>query len=672
MGDRDLAVLLQSIRRTAAEVGGVSDSELLQRFVASRDEAAFELLLWRHAGLVFGVCRRVLRDVHDAEDAFQATMLILARRAGRIRKQDALAGWLYKVAYHTSLTLRGKRARRLAQERRLAADVAAPSSLADAAEDQEIQAMLSHEVSRLPERLRSLIVLCYLEGKTVDQAAAQLGCPRGTAASRLARARARLRIRLTRRGLALTAGLAVLPQAGAAPQPAHLISTLLPCVLGSSRAVPGEPTLSQSVVTLANEVLKTMFWQKLRITTILIAVAGVLLAGGGVAVHLRAGSGAEPADIAAGENPKLSQQGQPVVKEQPPDNVGVKSVKVSKPQRREYVPHNDYIGRLEALRTVEVRASVGGRLEKINFKPGAEVKRGDVLFEVDPAACRVAVEKAEASLESADVDKKFRNSQLSRARQQMQNRAIGQEAYEQIMADVATAEAKWKNAKANLDQARANLAATKITATVDGVIGRVNVELGTFVFEEGGRSALLATITSVDPIRLSFDMDEASLLRYRRLQRAGDVKGTGTSLSMALLDEKDFARAGVLESFDVRIDPKSGTIRVSGTFPNHDRLLLPGMSARVRMPFGKPRPVMQIPPKALMGQEGTYWIYVVNKSNTIERRFIKNIFAYDGIILVEEGLQADDLVVVEELNGISLGDKVKPERISEPGPKSNK
>ena len=109
MGDRDLAALLQSIRRTAAEVGGVSDAELLQRFVATRDEAAFELLLWRHAGLVFGVCRRVLHDVRDAEDAFQATMLILARRGGRIHKQDALAGWLYKVAYHTSLTLRGKR-----------------------------------------------------------------------------------------------------------------------------------------------------------------------------------------------------------------------------------------------------------------------------------------------------------------------------------------------------------------------------------------------------------------------------------------------------------------------------------------------------------------------------------------------------------------------------------
>ncbi|HEV3080684.1 MAG TPA: efflux RND transporter periplasmic adaptor subunit [Gemmataceae bacterium] len=671
MGDRDLAVLLQSIRRTAAEVGGLSDAELLQRFVATRDEAAFELLLWRHAGLVFGVCRRVLRDVHDAEDAFQATMLILARRAGRIHKQDALAGWLYKVAYHTSLTLRGKRAQRMAQERRLTADVAAPSSLADAAEDQELQAVLSLEVSRLPERLRSLIVLCYLEGKTVDEAAVQLGCPRGTAASRLARARVRLRLRLTRRGLALAVGLAMLQQAGAARQPAHLISTLLARVLGSSRALAGEPALSQSVVTLANEVLKTMFWQKLRITTILMAVAGVLLAGGGVAVHLRAGSGAEPPDIAAGENPKLSQQDQPV--EQPPDNVGVKSVKVSKPQRREYVPHNDYMGRLEALRTVEVRASVGGRLEKINFKPGRKVKKWDVLFEVDPAPYRVALDKAEAAFESAEADKGHRNAQLQRARQRTANMSISPEDYEQLAADAAVAEAKWKIAKANLHQAGANLAATKITATVDGVIGGMNVEPGAFVLEEGGRSVLLATITSVDWIRLSFDMDEASFLRYRRLQHAGEVKGIGSPIAMELMDEKGFARVGTLESFDVRIDPKTGTIRVSATFPNDDRLLLPGMSARVRMPFGKPRPVLQIPLKAPMGQDkGKYWIYVVNKSNTIERRFIKDIFGYDSMKFVDEGLQADDLVVVEELKGISLGDKVKPERISEPGPKSNK
>jgi RND family efflux transporter MFP subunit len=554
----------------------------------------------------------------------------------------------------------------MAQERRLTADVAAPSGLADAAEDQELQAVLSLEVSRLPERLRSLIVLCYLEGKTVDQAAAQLGCPRGTAASRLARARARLRIRLTRRGLALTAGLAVLQQAGAAPQPAHLISILLQRALSSSSAMAGEPTLSHSVVTLANEVLKTMFWQKLRITTILIAVAGVLLAGGGVAVHLRAGSGAEPPDIAAGENPKPPQQGQPVGREQPPDNVGVKSVKVSKPQRREYVPHSDYIGRLEALRTVEVHASVTGRLDKINFKPGAEVKKGDVLFEIDPRAYRAALDKAEADLESAAADRKHRDAQLQRA----QRLKVGSEDFDQITADAAAAEARWKAAKANLDQAKLHLVGTRVTASVDGVIGQANIGVGGVVSEP----RVLATITSVDPIRLSFDMDESSFLRYRRLQRAGEVKGIGSPLAMELMDEKGFGRAGTLESFDVRIDPKTSTIRVSGTFPNHDRLLLPGMSARVRMPFGKPRPALQIPSKArLWSDKGKSWVYVVNKSNTIERRFIKEILGRDdNIFLVNDGLHTNDLVVVEELNGIELGDKVKPERTAEPASDTEK
>jgi multidrug efflux system membrane fusion protein len=671
MSDRDLAMLLQSIRRTEAEVGGVSDAELLQRFVATRDEAAFELLLWRHAGLVFGVCRRVLRDVHDAEDAFQATMLILARRAGRIRKQDALAGWLYKVAYHTSLTLRGKRARRMAQERRLAADITTPSSLADAAEDQELQAVLSLEVSRLPERLRSLIVLCYLEGKTVDQAAAQLGCPRGTAASRLARARARLRIRLTRRGLALAAGLAVLQQAGAAPQPGHLISTLLPSVLGSSRAMAGEPTLSQSVVTLANEVLKTMFWQKLRITTILMAVVGVLLAGGGVAVHIRAGSGAEPPDIAGGENPKPPQQGQPVVKEPPPDNIGVKSVKVSKPQRREYVPHIDYMGRLEALRTVEVRASVGGRLEKIDFRPGAEVKKGDVLFEVDSAAYRLALDKAEADVASADANRKRSDAEIRRARRQMENRLLDQDSYDQVVADAAATEAKSKAAKAAAQQAKVNLAATWVTAPVDGIIGQAKIDLGNYVLEERG-SLLLATITSVDPIRLSFSMDEASFLRYRRLQRAGEVKGIGSPIAMELMDEKGFARAGTLESFDVRIDPKTGTIRVSGTFPNQDRLLLPGMSARVRVPFGKPRRVVEIPGNAnahIDENKSESWVHVVSKSDTIERRFARDVFRDAGLYLFEGGLQADDLIIVQNLTGLSPGDKVKPVLAAKPADK---
>src|SRR5262249_13107360 len=156
-------------------------------------------------------CRRVLHELHDAEDAFQATFLALARNAGRISKREAVASWLQKVAYRAALTARARRARRLAREQLggpadpgpASQDVAAP------AENEELRRLLDGEVSRLPERFRAPVVLCYLEGRSVDEAALVLGCPRGTVASRLARARERLRLRLAGRGLALTAALSL-------------------------------------------------------------------------------------------------------------------------------------------------------------------------------------------------------------------------------------------------------------------------------------------------------------------------------------------------------------------------------------------------------------------------------------------------------------------------------
>src|SRR5207253_11509146 len=210
---------------------------------------------------------------------------------------------------------------------------------------------------------------------------------------------------------------------------------------------------------------------------------------------------------------------------------------------------------------------------------------------------------------SADANKKRSDAQLKRARRLVEARSIGQDDLDQIVAEAAVAEARWKAVKAAVDQAKLNLAATKITAPVDGIIGQAKVDLGNYVFEERG-SLLLATITSLDPIRLSFDMDETSFLRYRRLQRAGEVKGLGSSIAMRLLDEKGFARKGTLEGFDVRIDPKTGTIRVSGMFPNQDRLLLPGMSAFVRVLFGKPRSVLEIRKEAIFNDQGHECVYV--------------------------------------------------------------
>src|SRR5579871_4465185 len=169
MADPELTAVLGYFRRMAAEGGGVRDAELLGRFAGNRDEAAFELLVWRHAPLVFGVCRRILHDVHDAEDAFQATFLALARHADRVHEREAVASWLHQVARRTALTLRARRERRTARERLgpAAVDLPAPPDPEAQPEQKEVRAIVDEEVSRLPERLRAPVILCYFEGKTV-------------------------------------------------------------------------------------------------------------------------------------------------------------------------------------------------------------------------------------------------------------------------------------------------------------------------------------------------------------------------------------------------------------------------------------------------------------------------------------------------------------------------
>ena len=192
----------QFFRPTGA--GGLTDAELLTRFTARRDKAAFELLVWRHGPMVLRVCRRVLRDDHAAEDAFQASFLTLACKAGSIGKQESVGSWLYKVAYRVALRAAEGSARQAALATPLR-DI--PSRSLDPAEEaawHELGPLLDAEVRRLPEKYRAAFILCCLEGRTNEEASRELGCPKGTVLSRLARARERLRKRLERRGLLLS------------------------------------------------------------------------------------------------------------------------------------------------------------------------------------------------------------------------------------------------------------------------------------------------------------------------------------------------------------------------------------------------------------------------------------------------------------------------------------
>jgi RND family efflux transporter MFP subunit len=666
MAESERASILSQICRMTAEVGGASDAQLLDRFAANRDEAAFELLLWRHARLVFDVCRRVLHDLHDTEDAFQATFLALARQAGRIAKREAVASWLHKVAYRVALTARSQRARRDAREKLIgAAEDISPSPDGEASsENQELRHVLDEEIGRLPERFRAAVVLCYFEDKSVDEAAVLLGCPRGTVASRLARARERLRLRLAGRGLALTAALAILSQANAAPRPLSLIPTLTAAALRyTAGGVAAAGVLSPRITALTEEVLRAMFLHKLKTgIVILIALVGIVLAGGGLAVGLRANAGPEAEPPSTGEVSKAPAAGRAEQARDKPVAEAPRTVTVSRPVRREAVPYEDFAGRLEAFRAVEVHPAVGGFVQKICFKAGAEVKKGDVLFELDSRIYQLAVEKAEAELSLAEAKKKQSDADLTRVRQQLATGATSREEFDKIKERAVTAEAALKTAKIDVARARLDLESTKVTSPMSGRVGRPLVEPGTLVFRGQDRATLLTTVTSLDPIGLTFDMDERSFLRYQRLLRENRVKGTGSLLRMAVADEEGFPHEGMLESFEDRVSPQTGTVRVRGSFPNPGRLLLPGMFVRVHMTFGPPRAVLEVPEEAILSDQGKKYVLVVNDGNVAERRAVTLGPADNGMRIVEKGLRAEDWVVITGLADIHPGDPVVPRK----------
>jgi RNA polymerase sigma-70 factor (ECF subfamily) len=258
----------------------MTDGQLLQGFVAHRDEAAFEALVRRHGPMVWGVCQRLLRNHQDAEDAFQATFLVLVRKAAAIASRELLANWLYGVAYRTALKARAANARRQARERQVPAmpePEAVPQGLWH-----DLRPLLDQELSRLPDKYRVAIILCDLDGKTRQEAARQLGWPEGTVAGRLARARALLARRLTRQGVVLSGGsLAVVLAQGAASAcvPTTLVaSTVQAAGLFAAGQAAGACGISTSVAALTEGVVQAMFLTKLKTATALVLGLGAVAA----------------------------------------------------------------------------------------------------------------------------------------------------------------------------------------------------------------------------------------------------------------------------------------------------------------------------------------------------------------------------------------------------------
>lgn len=288
MATGPMSTVLQHLRTLFGRDGAeMTDGELLTLFLHGREEAPLAALVRRHAAMVWGVCQRLLRNPHDAEDAFQATFLVLVRKADSVKPREAVGNWLYGVAHQTAVRVRAMAAKRGGREKQM---VDMPEPAEKEAGKDDLLALLDQELSRLPDKHRLVIVLSDLEGKTRKEMARQLGISEGTVAGRLARAREMLARRLTRRGLAISSGalaVALSQSAATASVPAPLVGSTIKAasLLATGQAVSAG-LVSANVVAITDGVVKAMLVSKIKSALVVVLLVGTVLGGVGVGYGL--------------------------------------------------------------------------------------------------------------------------------------------------------------------------------------------------------------------------------------------------------------------------------------------------------------------------------------------------------------------------------------------------
>lgn len=355
----------------------------------------------------------------------------------------------------------------------------------------------------------------------------------------------------------------------------------------------------------------------------------------------------------------------PTVASLPPPQVSV-----SAPLQREVVDFNEYTGRMAAVEEVEVRARVRGYVVKVNFTEGAEVKQGDVLFEIDPRPFQAELDAAkgqvaqwEAKLARAEADV-VRNERL------LPKGAASQKDLDTAVAERGEARAAIQSARAAVERAALDVEFTKVTAPIGGRVSRAYVTKGNLVNAGGGEATLLTSIVAMDPIYAYFDIDERALLQYQQAAReqAGgsgqpaNVRTAKISVQLGLAAESGFPHEGVIDFADNQVDPQTGTIRVRAVFANANRIFTPGLFARVRVPVGDKYPAVLVPDRAIGTDQGQKYLLAVNDKNVVEYRAVKLGRLHDGLRVIQEGIKPGELVIVNGIQRARPGLTVTPER----------
>jgi membrane fusion protein, multidrug efflux system len=348
------------------------------------------------------------------------------------------------------------------------------------------------------------------------------------------------------------------------------------------------------------------------------------------------------------------------------------SVPVSYPVEREVTDYKDFTARIAAVDSVEMRAHVWGYLEKVNFKEGALVKKGDVLFEIDPRPYQALLDQANAKLHQDEAQLKFDEAEYERNSRLVQGNTVSRSEFEKSQAAREVDLANIAADKALIAQRALDLQYTKVTAPVSGRVSRYVVTVGNLIQSgDQGGGTVLTTIVSVDPMYAYFDVDERTIQRVQGLFRedtAMSVDEAAWPVSLGVAAETGFPHQGTINFVDNQVDPKTGTMRVRAVLPNKDGALSQGYFARVRVPVARPRQAVLVTERALDNDQGQKILYVVNDKNEVVSRAVRVGQMHDGLRTIEEGLKPGERIVVNGMQQIRPGITVEPKFVAMPTP----
>ncbi len=339
------------------------------------------------------------------------------------------------------------------------------------------------------------------------------------------------------------------------------------------------------------------------------------------------------------------------------------AVTVAQPLVQQLTEYDEFTGRFEPFKRVDVRARVSGYLQSINFTDGQIVEAGQLLFVVDPKPYQVAVEQAQAAIDSAKARAQLAELQLNRASTLVNTSALSRATLDQRLAEKRQADADLAAAVAHLDQTKLDLGYTEVRAPIKGRISDRRVDVGNLV--TGDPSAtLLTTIVALDPIYFVFDMSETDFLGYQRAVLAGKLPSTRdhrTPIAVRLTDEDDWPHQGTMDFVDNEVDQGTGTLRARAVVANPDYFITPGQFGRLRLPGSPLYPAILIPESAILTDQSRKVVMIVGPDGVVASRVIRPGPHELGLRIVRSGLKPGDRIVIDGLTRARPGAKVTPE-----------